>query len=194
MFIDKNGLLGSIFKQSKNFLLEKLNEFAQEKFERAKAHLLNDIENHPVSKEISSGQSVTSSKFLSGPGNLFSFLGFNEGSDPVGELIDLLDEIIIFEPSTKILDRKNLSFSAISRTYLPVDSDLQILSLAWEPGISWVSAIEKGVSNLGYYLFVNSSASRSGKGIQVGHITRQTTFSPAPYLTPLFEKFRKDLL
>jgi hypothetical protein len=194
MFIDKNSLLGSIFRQSKDFLLEKLNGFAQEKFERAKAHLLHDIENHPVSKEISAGQSVTSSKFLSGPGNLFSFLGFYEGSDPIGELIDLLDEIIVFEPSTKILDRKNLSFSAVSRTYLPTDSDLQILPLAWEPGISWASSIEKGVSNLGFYLFVNSSKSRSGKGIQVGHITRQTTFNQTPYLTPLFEKFRKDLL
>lgn len=191
--INKTGLLGTILKQSKEFLLEKLNDTAKEKFERAKGHLLYNLENHPISKEISAGQSISSSRFLNGPGNLFSFLGFNEGTNPIEDLIDLLDQIIVFTPSTKILDRKNFSFSAVSRTFIPVESDLQVLSLPWEPGISWVFSIEKGVSNLGFYLFVKSAASRSGKGIQADHPTRSTSFTPTPYLSPLLEKFKRDL-
>jgi hypothetical protein len=52
-------------------------DLAAKKVEDGKARLLQDLNNHPVTKEIESGETASNvSGTLGGKGNLFSFIGF----------------------------------------------------------------------------------------------------------------------
>ena len=60
-----------------------------------KGEALAELVSHPVSKEIEAGASASnSSGTLGGYGNLFSFIGFNSGSEPISPLLKLIKSSI----------------------------------------------------------------------------------------------------
>ena len=78
---------GIIEKRARQIANDKLNE---EKF-----NLIQNFANHPVSTEIAAGPNAgNSSGTLGGYGNLFSFIGFSAGQDPVKDWINLLQNKI----------------------------------------------------------------------------------------------------
>lgn len=172
----------------------KLRSIALEKFDSAKDKLLWGVREHPISKDINSHGTST---LLAGSktGTLYGFMGFdsNEQSDPVGDLVEFLDQNIEFIEKRK---RVNSLFSC-SVVY-PAKSAFNIkeFELPWTSGLGWPTMIELGISGLQNYINVNSGNSLSGEGIQSKNIVRPGAQFPSglQYLTPLFEKFRKDLL
>lgn len=192
MIVKTKQLISSIFAQAEKAILEKVNLLALSRFNIFFADLIRDVETHPISKEINQKQSLSKSNFLSVDGNLFSFLGFRENQDPISDLIDFLKISIHFIPANKITVSGLIGLIK-PRATLPTKSDFNILSLSWEPGRSWVNAIEEGISNLGYYLFIYSAASRSGKGIQSKYPVKPANFKTVAYMTPILENFKKRL-
>jgi hypothetical protein len=69
-------------------------EIVQKEVEKEKALFKKDFESHPVTQEIDGGESASNvSGTLGGYGNLFSFLGFNRGSNPTTPVKFLIQSI-----------------------------------------------------------------------------------------------------
>ena len=63
---------------------------AQRRFNRAKTEMISEFESHAVTQEIEAGpEGKNSSSTLGGYGNLYSFIGFYQGSSPIETLRSL---------------------------------------------------------------------------------------------------------
>jgi len=65
----------------------KVKEMVEREFEAIKQRMIDEFESHPVTIEIDAGENASnSSGTLGGYGNLFSFIGFQDGDDPLKEV------------------------------------------------------------------------------------------------------------
>lgn len=157
-------------------------------FKRAHKAMLRDFDLHPVTSEIKAGpRAINFSDTLGGYGNLYSFIGFEEGANPTGPLRDVI------ELGTNIrftVFRNNAWYFKIQTPSKDVIE--AVTPMPWENGNSWASAIEDGMSNLSHYLYKKTSKSRSGTGIQVDgwEINDDLEFKRTKYLTEIFSNFR----
>jgi hypothetical protein len=175
-------------KDSKK-ITEKFDQEVKAKFESSKEIFIKEFENHPVTKEIESGaDGSNSSGTLDGKGNLFSFIGFDAGSNPVEALKNYIKE------SFKI---KNKGIS-INDSKIKIDYEIKYPSLEelssitpmpWEGGNSWVLGIERGISGFSNYMYKTFNRSRSGKGLQSKKEVRTSSYRPVKYLSTIISKF-----
>tara|TARA_S200002703_G_scaffold94848_1_gene81878 strand:- start:212 stop:865 length:654 start_codon:yes stop_codon:yes gene_type:complete len=173
----------------------KTRELAQERVEEAKKELLRDFESREVTKEIEAGPENTTnySRTLSGlpygKGSLFGFIGFTESDKPMDIVRMYLTKAGKLAPIAKKVVRKNqVSFDYTVR--IPSMNEIEsITPMPWEGGRSWVRAIERGISGLGYYLLTKSKSSRSGQGIQASNQLRTATYRPTKYMSNIINNY-----
>jgi len=168
----------------------KLITISKEKFSHAKKRFLESVYHHPVSQELMAH--TPGSQYLSGSsGTLFGFMGFPSDYNPVYELGEVLEKQIQYISRGRTGARSLYSFSVT----IPSKNSLGDLTLPWID-TPWPLMIEEGISGLHHYLPI-AGKGYSGEGIQVENLTRGegTQYQPPSegYLTPLLEKFRKDL-
>jgi hypothetical protein len=185
---DLNSAILSDSKVKKKFML-----VAQKKLNLAKAKLIDDFVSHPVSQEIKGGASAGNvSGTLGGYGNLFSFIGFESGNSPVDKWIRFLESKIKINESrsSKYSDNDTVGFrfevDGVS------DGDFTSVSpMPWEPGRSWIKAIEQGISGFSFY--ISKKLGRSGGGVQSNHRVRSGQYSRTKYWTSIWKKFLTNL-
>ena len=137
--------------------------------------------------EISAGVSATNiSGTLGGIGNLFSYIGFSAGSQPLTILRALLAQYEIRYHHTKVKTVINIT--------VPTKEEIfKSTPLPWATGRSWAKGIETGIAGLGRYLHINSPRSRSGKGIQTKGRQRTGRFNNTSYLSSLLNDYYKEI-
>ena len=177
--------------QNSRGLSRKLDTVMRGKFQKQKERLLNDFDFHPVTKEILGGPDAENvSGTLLGYGNLFSFIGFEDGSNPTFIVRAFLDEM------TKISRSRKTAGNKVGYDYKVRILDLQdfrsIAPLPWEAGRSWVEGIERGISGLGFYIN-NSRSGRSGGGIQAKNKIRAMGFKNIKYMSEMIRNFTKNV-
>jgi hypothetical protein len=157
-------------------------------FEKIKREMILEFMNHPVTREILGGPHATNeSGTLDGYGNLFSFIGFSKGDDPIKPILDLIHK-------SKI-EHSNTANSGIMFTiFIPSKQDIfDATPLKWASGRSWSEAIERGLSGLGYYLnrdYIEES--KSGTGIQVkSNLRKGAKYKPVKYISALINEYTK---
>jgi hypothetical protein len=158
-------------------------------FQKVKNKMIAEFLNHPVTLEIKGGISSSNiSGTLGGATNLFSFIGFDSGSDPI-------------DPIEKLLYSTNFRFTRTTRNSVEFEIDIpeaaeifSVTPMPWAPGRSWAKGIETGISGLGYYLKVNRDNSRSGLGIQSSKRVRRSgsRFKNTQYISALIKKYQKE--
>jgi hypothetical protein len=163
---------------------------AERLFRRAKNAMMRDFDKHPITSEIIAGnRAVNFSNTLDGYGNLFSFLGFQLGSNPTGPLRDVLEFGTHFRYTG--FRRDEWQFKVQTPSKEAIES---VTPMEWEVGNSWATAVEQGVSNLSHYLYKRTSRSRSGTGIQADwEINEDLVFHRTKYLSEIFENFRERI-
>ena len=167
-------------KRVKNRIFRQVNKEIQ----KEKMLLIKEFSQHPVTQEIESGESASNiSGTLGGYGNLFTFLGFSKGSNPVSVVKSLLLSIQL---SNKFkFKNRSFSFTLLA----PSKKELETATkLPWERGRSWLFDIEKSISGLGAYLYGRFIQSRSGGGIQVFNYSGRS-FRPVNYFNNMYNKF-----
>lgn len=183
--IKKRSLYTKVFNSKK--LLKSSTNLANRKIKSAKQAFLKDFSSHPVTKEIEGGPNFLNiSGTLGGYGNLFSFIGFSKGSNPVSPILNLIQTIQLGSL------RKNKNNTYRFRITVPsLKSFYNASRMPWESGRSWLFDIEKGISGLGSYLYLKyeSSKSRSGSGIQISKNYRKIVFKPVNYFNTMYNKF-----
>jgi hypothetical protein len=166
-----------------------VRDIVKAEVEKEKALFRQDFESHPVTQELDGGENASNvSGTLGGYGNLFSFLGFNNGSNPT-QPVKLLIQKIVLNPNVqatqtgfriKLNVPSKEEFAAVSK-------------LPWESGRSWLLDMERGISGLGAYLYGRFNASRSGSGIQSKYKYSNRRFRPVKYFSQIYNRFLRRL-
>ena len=173
-------------KQVGKVLRVDFEKTARTEFIKIKNELIAEFLNHPVTKEIKEGPSTSNrSGTLNGISNLFAFIGFEEGDDPISPIIQVFQSIdISFGGEIPMGAKFNIN--------MPTTADIfAVTPMPWASGRSWAQGIEKGISGLGYLLRRNSSTSRSGEAVQSSVKIRSGKFKNTPYISALINKYSK---
>ena len=160
----------------------------QKAFQKKKNEMIAEFLNHPVSLEIKGGISARNiSGTLQGITNLFSFIGFDSGDDPINSIVEVLQTANFEQISSK---QNEINY----RVNLPTKEEIfNVTPMPYISGRSWAKGIETGISGLGFYLKKRSSASRSGFGIQSKYQTRKgVKFKNIKYISFLLKKYETE--
>jgi len=180
--VDNNRAMGRTIR---NFIAPKL----QQKQDR----LVKNFKTDKITVELNAGPTASnSSGILGGYGNLFSFIGFDAGTDPT----DVIEKI--FEQKFRFRVRRINKTGKYKITFFipSIEEIYGLTPLPWASGSSWVSGIEKGMSNVGSFLYSSRGfgQSRAGTGIQAKTKSSGVTFRNTPYITRLLNNFKRTLV
>lgn len=175
--INKGALTRDIRRQlHKNSRLNKeVEKRANIRFEKIKKDFIREFMSHRVTAELNSGA-----------GELFYFIGFPSGSDPVSPLLNLLEDRIFIR--YRKFNRRGRAQFTIN---LPTPMEINRLSpMPWATGLSWTKGIETGIPDFGKFLEVDGRpSSRSGGGIQTKNEIHSYQFKKQPYLFQMLSKY-----
>mgnify|MGYP003652855324 CR=1 FL=1 len=190
--VNQKQLLKELHVENARVMSQKLRRFIEPKLEKKQEHLVKKFKVHPITIEIDGGPTASnSSGTLGGYGNLFSFIGFGSGDEPTDIIKKIFSEKIRFK-----VKRKGSSGKYTIVFFIPSLEEIYALTpLPWATGQSWVDGVEKGMSNVGSYLYsaTGFSSSRSRTGIQAESKTSGVSFKNTPYVAKLIENFKKTL-
>jgi len=177
-------------------LKDQAYKIVAKKVEEAAQKTLAEFNKHPVTLEIEAGPRAENlSGTLGGYGNLYSYIGFNSGSDPLERMRDFLEaHPRVFKSSRFVKKQNNVDF--IFRVRVPTFEQLEALAPSPYEGRSWIRGMERGISGLGYYLHSRSgqlTESRSGFGLQTENRLRTMTFKPVKYMTSILARLKKEI-
>jgi len=175
-------------RQAPKALRRDLEKEAKRKFKRIKAEMIKEFLSHPITQEIMEGPSAPNiSGTLGGVSNLFAFIGFDAGNQPVAPILERLEAVdIIYNKEYK---EKGIGVSF--NVFLPTAEDIfAITPLPWATGRSWAEGIERGISGLGY--LVKKSGGRSGAAVQSRvNKVRGGGFQNTPYISSFIKRYKK---
>jgi len=161
----------------------------KKQFDQAKANLLREFDEHPVTVEIEAGSGAENlSGTLVGKGNLFGFIGFRSSDTPIAAVRNLLNSISF--KNTK--NGQGLTYEY--KIDEPSQEEIKAATpMPWLSGRSWIAGIESGISGLSRFLTRKSLAtSRSGVAIQTDKPINKASFKPRSYLSGILDRFRKS--
>ena len=189
MAILEPDVISALKRQVPKLTRKDLDKAARKKFKEIKREMIKEFLGNPITQEIMGGPSAPNvSGTLGGVSNLFAFIGFNAGDDPIAPILALL-EGITFQYDSEI-KRSVRGFGVNFKVNLPVAEDIfAITPLPWATGRSWAEGIERGLSGLGYLLKKNKG--RSGAAVQTRVKVRGGGFQNVPYISALLLKYRK---
>jgi hypothetical protein len=158
---------------------------------QAHQDMVKEFESHPVTKEIESGpEGWNQSGTLGGYGNLFSYIGFEEGMDPLAPVRNLLKKAL----KVKSIPQSQKSMILKFQVELPSKEDIfNATPMPWVSGRSWVEGIEKGISGLGNYINRMTFTGRSGQGIQAKNKIRSGQFRNTKYLSNILNNLKVNI-
>lgn len=198
--LNRKSFISSVF--SNKALQNKMKKIAEqliaEKVDRSTNAMLEEFENHPVTKEIAAGiHSSNTSGTLGGYGNLFTFIGFYlQDENPVYIARELLKDVK-YKIFSQRQQREGVRYSF--RVQLVNEKTIKDLSpLPWEPGLSWIHGIEKGISGFGFYMHKRFPDGRSTEGLQAKSPSGQLRrirggeYKPVKYFSEFYKVFEEE--
>jgi hypothetical protein len=178
----------SLRRQASKKIKNPVTKQVQKKFNIIKKEMIKEFMSLPVTQEILQGPGgVNISGTLDGVSNLFAFIGFDRGEQPVLPIIQALENTNIrYDKPLK----KGKKIGAVYNITLPTAQQIfSITPLPWATGRSWAQGIEVGISGLGYLLRKNKG--RSGAAIQSRVKVRGGRFKNTSYISAFIKKYRK---
>jgi len=175
-------------RQAPKALRRDFEKEINKKFKDLKNEMIKEFLTDPVTIELLEGAGASNiSGTLGGISNLFAFIGFNSGEQPISPILNMLE-------GTQIIYKQEVKQRGIGVEFevsLPTAEDIfMVTPLPWASGRSWAEGIERGLSGLGYLL--RKSEGRSGAAIQsrVKRV-RSGRFQNRPYISSLIKRYRK---
>ena len=182
----------------------------KKQFKLQKTKAIKEFDDHDVTQELLNPEDGNKSKTLGGYGDLFGFIGFEAGYDPISPVKLTLESKIKFESTNlSILYPRNVKgqFATGKRTKVISISyrvpDLNDFSKSakfqgWNGNRNWIKGIERGISGVSYY--ADYPRGRSERGLQLrgpiknssSETDRPSTFTTRPYITEIVENFKKN--
>lgn len=162
---------------------------------KAFREFIQEFKNHPVTREVAAGPSASNiSGTLGGYGNLFSFIGFEDGQNPTqtieAYILNKLRQKVVLVPNAR-----QGGWRVVVATP-SLDDIATFTPIPWASGRSWVVGIHAGISGLGHYMYSSRGSrynTRSGTAFQVDANLRRGGFQNVPYMVPLLKSLQKKL-
>ena len=170
--------------------LKTQNDYIKERFEKIKDDIIKEFDEHPVTVEIKGGiYAENISGTLGGITNLYSFIGFDENTDPTAPIRELL-----LSSKYRIINSSNGMSSQVMFEIPTTKEIFDVTPMPWATGRSWARGIESGISGLGYYL-KKVKNSRSGLGVQssTSKVRSGAVFRNTKYISDLIRRFESRL-
>ena len=170
-----------------------IRSYIAPKLQQKQDRLVKNFKTDKITIELKAGPTASnSSGILGGYGNLFSFIGFDAGTDPT----DVIEKI--FEQKFRFRVRRINKTGKYKITFFipSIEEIYGLTPMPWASGSSWVDGIEKGMSNVGSYLYSSRGfgQSRAGTGLQAKNKSSGVTFRNTPYITRLLNNFKRTLV
>jgi hypothetical protein len=201
---NKSLIAKEVFQSGSKVVAYMIRERVADAMAEADAKAEAEFDRHPVTKELKQGEDGQNiSGTLNGYGNLFSFIGFYEGENPIGAL-----KYAVFEQDRDLFGQysvRKVGVSGNKLTYSITVKGKPLEEIYKDPrfffpddwrGGTWVEAIESGISGFEYYLSTShpGPSSRSMTGIQVKtHKIREGSMSDMLYLSKVYASYEKRL-
>ena len=194
-------ILKEINSQAGRILVrEAASKVRLEIFEPAVYQMQDDFTNHPVTQEIEAGPTAENiSNTIVGvrgeSANLFSFIGFENGSNPIYPVYEILNEENPLGPKMKYIrgsQEDNLVFDFVF-TAPDKEAIFDATPMPWAEGISWVDRVEKGIPG------VNKFISQIGKGRSEGgtqsrnSLKNSAVFRNTSYISEILKNFIENI-
>ncbi len=133
-----------------------ITERAEEIVEEAKEEMIEEFLQHPITEELKEGSRASNvSNTLGGYGNLFSFIGFNDGDDPTEVIEEILNKYTKLNKRYISTSQTNKGIEFKFRVEYPTFEELENATPYpdnWRDG-SWIYGIEHGIFGLRYFLY-----------------------------------------
>ena len=170
-----------------------IRNYVAPKLQKKQERLVKNFLTNKITIELKGGPTASNtSGILGGYGNLFSFIGFDAGTDPT----DIIEKI--FEQKFRFRVRRINKTGKYKITFFipSIEEIYGLTPMPWASGSSWVDGIEKGMSNVGSYLYSSRGfgQSRAGTGLQAKNKSSGVTFRNTPYITRLLNNFKRTLV
>jgi hypothetical protein len=178
----------ALSRQVGKFVRKDFEQKVKKDLQTIKREMITEFLNHPITQEIRSGPSGSNtSGTLGGVSNLFAFIGFESGDDPIEPILQILESIeASFAGDIPMGNKFNIN--------MPTAEDIfAVTPMPWAVGRSWARGIETGISGLGYTLRRASPQSRSGEAIQSSVKIRGSSFKNTAYISALINKYSKKI-
>jgi len=177
-------------KKASDYIVIKNSNKIISEFEKTKQQMISEFLSHPITKEINGGayaENITGTLSGIDSGNLFSFIGFELGSDPISPIENVLKDIKI-----NLIRSSDIVYVSI---IMPTPENIwQITPMPWQEGRSWAKGIESRIYGLNYYLFnkkLNDGVSRSTVAVQKEkQIRSYARYIPTQYISALLKKYK----
>jgi hypothetical protein len=191
--LNKKQLQKEVFVGGQKVVIANIAPIVERRIRQEQDKMVEEFEDHPVSQEIWAGETASNtSGLLGGYGNLFSFIGFDEGSDPISPISFILREKIPFKiKRANDYGRYNVTIDAPSKARI-----YDVAKVDWMGGRSWADGIENGIAGLSRYLYDEDYGfqnSLSGTGIQARNAIRGVSQGRTKYLSLILSNFKKRL-
>lgn len=191
-----------VLKQVEPIFAREVRALAKADFDDKKQKLLEEFDEHPVTRELEGGPTAFSSipELNGAGGNLFSFLGFYKNEDPAADLREYLKDNI------KLIPPKRESITATKITYkgaveFPTIEEVNQAMAAKDP-LDWTQRsftqlIQKGIPGLPRYLFKENppfkspEPSHSSTGLQIKKNLRGGSFRGVGYVNDLLASLKR---
>jgi len=189
---------------------DEIEKAVKKQFNQEKQKTLLEFDSHDVTQELTEPEKGNISNTLGGYGDLFGFIGFEAGYDPVSPVKLALESKIKFKSTNlSILYPRNArgQFATGKRTKILKVTyqvpDLNDFSKSakfqgWNGNRNWIKGIERGISGVSYY--ADYPRGRSERGLQLrgpiknssSEMERPSSFKTRPYITEIVENFKKN--
>lgn len=170
-------------KDSARILKTRLYQSIEREFKVMKEQMIQEFLSLPITQEISMGPSAANiSGTLSGKGNLFGFIGFEQSDKPIEPILDLLQ-------SSFVVMREGGDY-LVTITIPSAASIFSVTPLPWATGRSWAKGIESGISGLGLYID-KPETGRSTAGFQSKGKSSKGAFKNTQYVSAFIQKYVK---
>ncbi len=178
----------AIKRQAPRLLKKDFKRITGQRFRKIKQRMIAEFLENPITMEIMGGPSSPNlSGSLDGVTNLFAFIGFDQGEDPIAPILARLEETHI--QFSKLITASSSKMGMEFKITLPTAEEIfAITPLPWASGRSWAQGIERGLSGLGYLLRKNEG--RSGAAIQSRVKVRGGRFKNRPYISAFLRKYQ----
>ena len=172
-------------KVTERSLRDASGQLIYKKILKYKNQMVKEFLQHPVTREILAGSSASnSSGTLNGYGNLFTFIGFDKGEDPIQPIIYLLNRT-----NYNFTNFNNKGSFNVNIEIPSAEQIFRVTPLPWAPGMSWAQRIEMGMPGFGHYMNKSSGVSRSGAGIQTKGPIRAGGFKNTKYISDFINRW-----